>query len=106
MTLGDEELSGPVHWRRTIFDVVDEAYYSHGGLPPGTIGRMFSALDRMRAEAAEADVIARAEAIAVTLHRLVTTMRAAPRDDEIVKPIRRELRGMGVAWLNETRLSL
>lgn len=105
MTLTADTLTGPAHWRRTIFDVVDEAYYSRGGLPPGTIGRMFSALDRMRAEAAEAQAIAHAEAIAVTLHRLVTTMRATPRNDATVTPIRSELRRMGVAWLHETLLS-
>lgn len=94
----------PANWRRTIFDVVDEAYFARGNLPPGTVGRMFRALDRMRAEPTDADIVARAEAIAITLHKLLTTLQASPHDDMAAMPIRRELRSMGAEWLREIPL--
>jgi hypothetical protein len=92
------------NWRRTIFDVVDEAYFARGNVPPGTVGRMFRALDTMRMQSVEAPIVARAEAIAVALHKLLMTMQAAPNDERTVMPIRRELRMMGVDWLKEMPL--
>ena len=87
------------NWRRTVFDMVDEAYFARGSMPPGAVPRMYRALDTMRAERVETEVIQRAEAIAVTLHRLLATIQATSGDDLAVMPIRRELRAMGVDWL-------
>lgn len=86
-------------WRRAVFDTVDEAYFAQGAMPPGSVAQLYRALDTMRAEHAGKDVINRAEEIAVTLHRLLATLRASPGDDMAVLSIRRELRAMGVDWL-------
>ena len=91
--------TGAQAWRRAIFDTVDEAYFAQGGMPPGSVAQLHRALDTMRAEHADGEIIDRAEAIAVTLHRLLAAMRATPGDDMAVRPIRRELRAMGVDWL-------
>ena len=89
----------PRDWRRAVFDTVDEAYFARGGMPPGSIAQLHRALDTMRADHAERDIVDRAEAIAITLHRLLSAIQAAPRDAMAVMPIRRELRAMGVDWL-------
>jgi hypothetical protein len=92
-------MTGAQTWRRAIFDTVDEAYFARGSMPPGAVPRMYRALDAMRADRVESEVVERAEAIAVTLHRLLAAIQAMPGDDLAVMPIRRELRAMGVDWL-------
>ncbi|MBS0478580.1 MAG: hypothetical protein JSR79_04690 [Proteobacteria bacterium] len=89
----------PGGWRKAVFDSVDEAYFAQGALPPGNVAQLHRALDAMREEHVDHEIIARAEAIAVTLHRLLAAIHAAPGDDMAVRPIRRELRAMGVDWL-------
>ena len=92
-------MTGAQTWRRAIFDTVDEAYFARGGMPPGSVAQFYRALDTMRAEHADSEIIERAEAIAVTLHHLLAAIRTAPGDEFAVMPIRRELRAMGVEWL-------
>ncbi|QDZ07987.1 hypothetical protein FPZ24_11245 [Sphingomonas panacisoli] len=82
-----------------MFDTVDEAYFAQGAMPPGSVAQLHWALDTMRTEQAERAIIDRAEAIAVTLHRLLAAIRTTPGDNLAVMPIRRELRAMGVDWL-------
>jgi hypothetical protein len=99
--LSDNEVgtTGAQAWRRAIFETVDEAYFARGSMPLGVVPRMYRALDTMRADRVESEVVERAEAIAVTLHRLLAAIQATPRDDLAVMPIRRELRALGVDWL-------
>jgi hypothetical protein len=91
--------TGAQTWRRAVFDTVDEAYFARGSMPPGAVPRMYRALDTMRADRVESEIVQRAEAIAVTLHRLLAAIQATPGDDLAVMPIRRELRAMGVDWM-------
>ena len=86
-------------WRRAVFDTVDEAYFARGGMPPGSVAQLYRALDKMRAERVESEVIGRAEAIAVALHRLLAAIQATSGNELATMPIRRELRAMGVDWL-------
>lgn len=86
-------------WRRAVFETVDYAYYAQGALQPGSVTHLYRALDTMRDEQADREIIDRAEAIVVTLHRLLATMRDVPGDEQAVRPIRRELRAMGAEWL-------
>jgi hypothetical protein len=99
--LGDNDggMTGVQTWRRAVFDTVDEAYFARGSMPPGAVPRLYHALDTMRADRVESEVVERAEAIAVTLHRLLAAIQATPGDEFAVMPIRRELRAMGVDWL-------
>ena len=89
----------PREWRRAVFDTVDEAYFAQGAMPPGSVAQLYRALDTMRAEHADSEFIDRAEAIAVTLHRLLAAIRTTPANNMAVMPIRRELRAMAVEWL-------
>jgi hypothetical protein len=91
--------TGSQAWRRAVFDTVNEAYFARGGMPPGSVAQLHRALDTMRADHADREIIDRAETIAVTLHRLLAAIQATPGDDMAVMPIRRELRAMGVDWL-------
>jgi hypothetical protein len=89
----------PRGWRQTVFDTVDDAYFAQGAMPPGSVAQLHRALDTMRAEHADDAIIDRAEAIAVTLHRLLAVLRETPGDAVALISIRRELRAMGVDWL-------
>ncbi|MEO5937827.1 MAG: hypothetical protein ABIQ43_02330 [Sphingomonas sp.] len=91
--------TGSPTWRRAVFDTVDEAYFARGSMPPGSVAQLYRALDTMRAEHADSAIIDRAEAIAVTLHRLLAAIQATPGDQVAVMRIRCELRAMGVDWL-------
>ncbi len=106
MVQGEGHHADQTSWRRTIFDVVDEAYFARGSLPPGTVGRMFRALDVMRADAADHVTVERAEAIAVGLHRLSAAILAERSGNALAATeIRRELRTMAVDWLKDLPLT-
>jgi hypothetical protein len=105
MVQGQGHHADPTNWRRTIFDVVDEAYFARGSLPPGTVGRMFRALDVMRADVADQLMVERAEAIAVGLHRLSAAILAERSGNALAATeIRHELRAMAIDWMREMPL--
>ncbi len=105
MVQGEGYRADPANWRRTIFDVVDEAYFARGSLPPGTVGRMFRALDGMRADAPDHVTVERVEAIAVGLHRLSAVILADRSGNSLAATeIRHELRTMAVDWLKDMPL--
>jgi hypothetical protein len=105
MVQGQKYRADLTDWRRTIFDVVDEAYFARGCLPPGTVGRMFRALDLMRADVADDLTLERAEAIAVGLHRLSAAILAERSGNALAATeIRHELRAMAVDWMKDTPL--
>jgi hypothetical protein len=105
MVQGQGYHADPTNWRRTIFDVVDEAYFARGSLPPGTVGRMFRALDVMRSDVTDHVTVERAEAIAIGLHRLSAAILADRSGNTLAATeIRHELRTMAVDWMKDTPL--
>tara|TARA_E500000305_G_scaffold106320_1_gene104783 strand:- start:621 stop:968 length:348 start_codon:yes stop_codon:yes gene_type:complete len=81
----------------TIYQVLDDLRPAEI-LPVGAMGRMFSALDRLRASEAPGADIAIAESISVAMHRWDLARRKNDGDAE--KTVREQLAELTQHWLD------
>ena len=81
-----------------IYEAIDHAAtYVEGVAPPGTHGVLMAGVDRLRMEAAETAMIARAETACLLVHKLQWA-RLSSRDAEIAT-LRVELDSLAADWI-------
>lgn len=87
----------------SVYEAVDAVLAQSGGVPPGAIGLLHRSIDAMRAESAGDPFVARAEAIALAIHRLRIALHDRG-DDTLHRRLRKELEMLGREWIEATPL--
>lgn len=86
-----------------VYEAVDSVLSDGGGVPPGAIGQLHRSIDLMKGEAGSDALVVRAEAMALTIHRL-RIARLDGGDDTLHRRLRRELEIMGREWIEAVPL--
>lgn len=86
-----------------IYEAVDAVLAHDGSVPPGATGLLHRSIDAMRAESAGDPFVARAEAIALAIHRLQIALLDRS-DDTLHRRLRKELEILGREWIEATPL--
>ena len=81
---------------QSIYQLLDEVCFERG-IPAGSRGAIYAAIDGLRRSAAPAEHISVAEGIAVAIHRLEWAVRNGDAAEETA--IRDELQSLGATWL-------
>lgn len=84
----------------TVYQVLDSVMRTKA-VPPGTLGRIHSAVDALRLAAPSGEHLRQAEQISVTMHKLELALRRT--DPECESAARKDLRALAAAWL-QTRI--
>lgn len=79
----------------SVYQVLDEVCFARG-IPVGSQGSLFAAIDGLRKAAAPSEHIVLAEQIAVAIHKLVWALRNGGNGEEAA---REELQALGASWL-------
>ena len=80
----------------SVYQVLDDVCFARG-VPVGSQGALYAAIDGLRREAAPSEHIALAERIAVAIHRLLWALKNGEDGEE--ETVREELQTLGASWL-------
>ena len=80
----------------SVYQVLDDVCFARG-VPVGSQGTLFAAIDGLRRACAPSEHIDLAERIAVAIHRLQWALRSGEDTEE--ETVREELQTLGASWL-------
>ena len=80
----------------SVYQLLDDVCFERG-IPAGSRGAIYAAIDGLRRSAAPAEHIAVAEGIAVAIHKLEWAVRNGDSAEEA--SVRDELQRLGATWL-------
>lgn len=101
--LANHAETGRIDWLSSVYEAVDAVAVADGGVPPSTTNLLHRAIDALKENEAGDHFVSRAEAMAVTIHRLQSAVLDR-RPAMVQRSLREELGLLGREWLEATPL--